>query len=49
MLTDAERMHGECMEDAWRTAVHIPGARQLKANRTTPEKRRNSTVFVTYI
>lgn len=31
MLTDAERMHGECMEDAWRTALHTPGPRQLKS------------------
>lgn len=45
MLTDAERMHGECMEDAWRTVIHTPGPRQLKANRIPLDKPKRFNSF----
>lgn len=45
MLTDAERMHGECMEDAWRTVIHTPGPRQLKVNRIPLDKPKRFNSF----
>lgn len=45
MLTDAERTHGERMEDAWRTAIHTPGPRQLKVNRIPLDKPKRFNSF----